>query len=318
MSYVYSIVTVVAIFSMLTLALNLQFGQGGVINFGLVAYFMVGAYTYAVLTQSPPTAVDEYAFGLEMSPFLAIPIAVAVAVVFAYVIAKPAFRLQPEYLALATFAFAQVLESVLLNVRSLANGSLGLSGIEPPAAMSIPFENYDMWFMIGVVVLLVVVYALVSRLTRSPFGSALRACRDDELAAAAIGKRVNAFRMKAFLVGAALAGLAGVAFTSYTTVATPGIFTADVTFTAFIALVIGGVGRNSGAVVGAAIFFGIEQLLDLVPLSGDTAQLVIALRTIVFGLVLILVLRFAPQGLMGIRLRRRSSRSPIEPKAVRA
>lgn len=308
MSYVYSIVTVVAIFSILTLALNLQFGQAGIINFGLVAYFAVGAFSYAILTQPPPTLVDDYVVGLELNPFLAAVLSVIAATLFAFLIGKPVLRLPEVYLALATFAFAQVLESVLVNVRAIGNGSLGMSGIEPPAAGIIPFESYDLWFMVAALGILALVYALVSRLTRSPFGATLRATRDDELAAAALGKRVEGFRMRSFLVGCALAGAAGVMFTAYTTVAAPSLFTADVTFTAFIALVIGGLGSNLGAVVGAAIFFGLEELLNLIPLSGDTVQLVTSLRVVVFGLALILVLRFAPQGLMGAR--KRFSRTP--------
>lgn len=231
-------------------------------------------------------------------------LAIIAAVVFAYLVGRPALRLQPEYLALATFAFAQVLQSVLVNVRALANGSLGLSSLEPPEAEKIPFASYDLWFMVGAVVLLAVVYALVSRLTRSPFGATLRAVRDDELAAAAVGKAGGRFRTRSFLVGSAIAGVAGVAYASYTTVATPGEFSADVTFTAFIALVIGGVGSNVGAVLGATIFFGIEALLKLIPISSNTVQYVESARLIPFGLALVLVIRFAPQGLAGVRLRR--------------
>jgi branched-chain amino acid transport system permease protein len=312
MNYVYSIVTIVGIFSILTLALNLQFGEGGIINFGLVAYFAVGAFAYAILTQPPPGELDEYAIGLELSPWLAAGIAVLAAAVFGVIVGGPVLRLEPEYLALATFAFAQVLESVFVNVRSLGNGTLGLSSIEPPAAASIPFDRYDLWFMVGVLVVAALTYLIVTRVSRSPFGDTLRAIRDDELAAEALGKRVERFRLKAFLLGCALAGVAGVLYTSYTTVAAPGLFTADVTFTAFIALVIGGLGSNLGALVGAVIFFGLQELLDLIPLSGETAQLITSLRIAVFGIVLILVLRFAPKGLMGIR------RGRGTPKAVQA
>jgi branched-chain amino acid transport system permease protein len=105
--------------------------------------------------------------------------------------------------------------------------------------------------------------------------------------------------MGAFLVGAGVAGLAGVVYASYTTHVAPELFTADVTFIAFIALVIGGLGSNLGAVVGAIVFFGIEELLDLIPLSGDTAVIVSSAKIIPFGLAVILVLRFAPGGLMG-------------------
>ena len=314
MNYVYGILTIIGIFSILTLALNLQFGEGGIINFGLVAYFAVGAFAYAILTQPPPSELDEYAIGLELSPWLAAPLAVLAAAVFGFIVGGPVLRLEPEYLALATFAFAQVVESVFVNVRSLGNGTLGLSSLEPPAAASIPFESYDLVFMIAVLVVAAITYALVTRVSGSPFGDTLRAIRDDELAAEALGKRVEVFRLKAFLFGCGLAGLAGVLYTSYTTVAAPGLFTADVTFTAFIALVIGGLGSNLGALVGAIIFFGLQELLDLIPLSGETAQIVTSIRIAVFGIVLILVLRFAPKGLMGLRRPRRVD----VPEAVQA
>jgi branched-chain amino acid transport system permease protein len=299
MNYVYGIVTVVAIFSLLTLALNLQFGQGGIINFGLVAFFAIGAFTYAILTQPAPTDLDEYVVGLELSPWAAAPLAIAASVAVAYLVGRPVLRLRPEYLALASFAFAQVLESLLINVRSLANGTVGLSGLEPPAAASIPFEDYDMWFMLGALVLLALVYALLARLTSSRFGVTLRATRDDELAAAALGKDVAGMRMRAFVLGCGIAGLAGIVYVSYTTLAAPELFTANVTFTAFIALVIGGLGSNLGAVVGALIFFGLEELLNLVPLSGETAQFFASIQVIPFGIALILVLRFAPLGIVG-------------------
>jgi len=301
MNYLYSVITVVAVFSLLTLALNMQFGQGGIINFGLVAFFAVGAFTYAVLTQPPPSDVDQYAIGLEMNPWPAAAIAVAASVVVAFALGKPALRLRPEYLALATFAFAQVLESLLINVRSVANGSIGLSGLEPPFVAALPFESYDLWFMVVSLAVLVVTYLIVHRMVRAPFGPSLRATRDDEIAAAALGKPVAKLRMRAFVLGAAIAGVAGVLYASYATVVSPELFTANVTFTAFIALVIGGTGSNLGAVAGAAIFFGLEELLNVLPLSGDTAQFVATARIIPFGLALILVLRFAPQGLLGSR-----------------
>jgi len=311
MTYLQSIITVVAVFSLLTLALNLQFGHGGIINFGLVAYFAVGAYAYAILTQPSPEVIDDYAWGFEMSPWLAAPVAVAAGVAMAYVVGRPALRLKPEYLALATFAFAQVLESVLINVREVGNGTLGLSRIAPPADEAIPPADYSLWFMIGALTLVVVVYALLDRLTSSPFGVGLRAGRDDELAAAAVGKNTGGFRLRSFLLGAAIAAVAGIVYASYTTVAAPSLFTADVTFTAFIALVIGGLGRNVGAVVGAVVFFGIEELLNLIPLQGDMAQVLASARLIPFGLALILVLRYAPGGLTGSLSRGRRSEGKV-------
>jgi branched-chain amino acid transport system permease protein len=298
-TYVYSIVSVAAIFSLLTLALNLHFGIAGLVNFGVVAYFAVGAYVYVICTQLPPTPLDQYTWGFELPPLVGILAGIAAAVAFAALTGWPCLRLREEYLALTTFAFAEVLHSLLLNVREVGNGSRGLSNVLPPFYDSIPGDSYDLTFMVAMLAVLAVVVVALYRLTRSPFGATMRAIRDDELAAAAIGKRITSFRLRSFLTGAAIAGLAGVLFGWFTSVVSPGQFTADVTFTAFIALVIGGLGSNVGAVVGAFVFFGAEELLRLLPTSSETAQLMAELRLIPFGIALILVLRFRPQGLVG-------------------
>lgn len=301
MSYIESIVTVAATFSLLTLALNVQFGMGGLVNFGIVAFFEIGAYVYAIVTQPAPTSLDQYKFGLNASPWLAIVLAIGAAVAFAYLTSRVVLRLRTEYLALATFAFAEMLNSVLANTGALGNGQLGLSNINPPAASSLPARNYDLWFMVGTVVILLFVWWAVAKVERSSFGATLRAIRDDPIAAAAIGKKVEQFRVKAFLFGAAIASVAGMVYAWYTTTATPELFTSNVTFTAFIALVIGGVGSNTGAVLGAFILFGLQQLLKLLPTTANNAQLIDSLQLIPFGLILILMLRFRPSGLLGNR-----------------
>lgn len=299
MTYVLSIIALASVFSLLTLALNLHFGIAGLINFGIVAYFAVGAYTYAILTQPPPGALDKYVAGLELPAWAGVLGGVVTAVLFAVVTGWPCLRLRTEYLALTTFAFAEVLNSVLRNTGAIGNGTRGLSNILPPFYTTFPIEDYDLWVAGLMVAILLVTTVAMQRLSASPFGATLRAIRDDELAAAAIGKRVARFRLEAFLAGAALAGVAGILFAWYTTLVSPDLFTANITFTAFIALVIGGVGSNYGALIGSFLLFGIQEAIRVVPLSDDAAQLLSSLRPVPFGLALILILRFRPQGLAG-------------------
>ncbi len=293
---VFSILTLAAVYALLTLALNLHFGMAGLINFGIVAYFAVGAYGYALATQPPPSAIDSYIIGLGLPSWAGILVGVAAAVLFALLTGGPTLRLRGEYLALTTFAFAEVLHSVLVNVGGLANGQRGLSSIFPPFYDSIPFALYEECMLAGVLVILGAVFALQAHLTRSPFGATLQAIRDDELATQALGKVVASFRLKAFLAGAAIAGLAGILYAWQSTLVAPDLFTADVTFTAFIALVLGGVGSNRGAVVGAFVLFGITEALTLLPISAESFQVVSAIRSIVLGLIVILVLRLRPKG----------------------
>jgi branched-chain amino acid transport system permease protein len=298
-TYVISIVALASIFSLLTLALNLHFGLAGLVNFGIVAYFAIGAYVYAIVTQQAPGPLDQYAVGLGWPGWAGVVIAVVAAVLFAAVTGWPALRLRAEYLALTTFAFAEVLNSLLLNVRQIGNGTRGLSNVVPPFEKQLPASDYDLWFAVITLATLLLATLALTRLASSPFGATLRAIRDDELAAAAVGKPVGRFRLEAFLAGAALAGLAGIFYASFTTLVAPDLYTADITFTAFIALVIGGVGSNVGAIVGAFALFGLEQAIKVVPLSEGASQLASSLRLIPFGIALILMLRFRPQGLAG-------------------
>lgn len=299
MSYLYSVITLAGIFGLVTLALNLQFGFTGLINFGIVAYFAIGAYAYAIVTISPPTTIDRYAFGFGASPWLGLVVAIAAAVAFAAVTGWPTLRLRGEYLALTTFAFAEVVNSLLVNVQEIGNGTRGVSGILPPLYERFPADSHELAFLVITVVAVAVLFAALSRLGHSPFGATLMAIRDDELAVQALGKPVSSFRMKAFLAGAAVAGVAGALYASFTSFISPGMFTADITFTAFIALVIGGLGSNVGALAGAAVFFGLEELIRSLELTPETAQLVASLRLVPFGLALILILRLRPQGLLG-------------------
>ncbi len=293
---IFSVASLAAVYALLTLALNLHFGMAGLINFGIVAYFAVGAYGYALATQPPPSSIDSYIIGLGLPSWAGVLVGVAAAVLFALLTGAPTLRLRGEYLALTTFAFAEVLHSVLVNVGGLANGQRGLSSIFPPFYDSVPFTLYEEYILAGVLVLLVAVFLLQAHLTRSPFGTTLRAIRDDELASQAVGKVVTSFRLKAFLAGAAIAGLAGILYAWQTTLVAPDLFTADVTFTAFIALVLGGVGSNRGAVVGAFVLFGITEALTLLPISAESFQVVSAIRSIVLGLIVVLILRLRPKG----------------------
>lgn len=296
---IFSVMSLAAIYALLTLALNLHFGMAGLINFGIVAYFAVGAYVYALATQPPPGAIDSYVVGLGLPSWAGVILGVVAAMLFALLTGGPTLRLRGEYLALTTFAFAEVLHSVLVNVGGLANGQRGLSSIFPPFYERIPFAFYEEYMLVGVLAVLVAVFALQRHLTRSPFGLALRAIRDDELASQALGKVAPTFRLKAFVSGAAIAGLAGILYAWHSTLVSPALFTADVTFTAFIALVLGGVGSNVGAVVGAFVLFGVTEALTFLPISADNFQIIDSIRTIVLGLIVILILRFRPRGAVG-------------------
>ncbi|MEO8857076.1 MAG: branched-chain amino acid ABC transporter permease [Burkholderiaceae bacterium] len=250
------------IYALLCLALNVQWGYGGLFNAGIAGFFGVGAYTSALLTAASSGGRHVGGFALP------IPIGLAgaalVAGVTGWAVARICVRLKSDYLAMASIGIAEILRLVIVNEQWLTNGSLGISNIPRP------FENLvggqaSAW------VFVVVVWTIVgaswygcNRLYDSPWGRALRAIRDNEEAARAVGKDVDRLRLQTFVIGSALMGIAGGLSASYFKFLSP---TATdpllITFLVWVMLVAGGSGNNRGAVVGALTIWGIWSVTEI-------------------------------------------------------
>ncbi len=283
-----------SLFSVLTLALNFQYARGGMINFGTVAYFAAGAYAYAIITQEPPSGLDQYMFGFGAPWWLGVAGAGAAAFAFAVVTGGPTLRLRGEYLALTTFAFAEVFHSLLLNERRIGNGSVGLPNVSRPDFGSL--AAYDTLIYTGAAFLLMVATILLfRRILRSPYGRALDAVRDDEVAAKAIGKDAARLRFQVFVLSAIPMGIAGALYAMVTTLVAPNLFTAEVTFFVWIALVLGGERTILGAVLGTVALVAFQELVRAVPFeSVRSAQIAASIEEVVTGLLFIIVLRWQP------------------------
>ncbi len=283
-----------SLFSVLTLSLNLQYARGGMINFGTVAYFAAGAYAYAIVTQEPPSGLDQYLVGLH-GPWWAGFLAAGVAsMAFAVLTGWPTLRLRGEYLALTTFAFAEMLHSLLVNERRIGNGTVGLANVErpDPASLGLP----DAWAYAGAAFLLMLATALVfRRLLASPYGRAIDAVRDDETAAEAIGKDIARLRFEVFVISAVPIGFAGALYAMITTLVSPDLFTAEVTFFVWIALVLGGERTILGAALGTMALVGFQEVVRAIPFeSVRAAEIAAAGEDIVTGILFILILRWQP------------------------
>jgi branched-chain amino acid transport system permease protein len=303
-----TLITVASIFGVVTLVLNMQYGQAGMINFGVVAYFAAGAYTYVLLTQSPPSSLDEYIIGLDQPVWVGFLGAAVAGLVFAAITGWPTLRLRGEYLALTTFAFAEVFHSFILNEQRFANGTRGLVGLERPFRDQINFVDYDIFFAGAALVFLVIVYLIFERIVRSPYGRALEALRDEELALTTVGKQTSRFRLEVFLFTAPFAAMAGAFYIWYTTLALPELFTAEVTFIVWIALILGGEGSNRGALIGIFLVVAFEELVRAIPFTTvRAAQMAAEMEVAALGLLLIIFLRWQPFAAMA-RVRRRVAR----------
>lgn len=287
-----TIVTYGCMYAVLTLSLNLQYARGGMINFGTVAYFAAGAYAYAIVTQEPPSGLDQYLVGLDAPWWAGVIAAGAAAALFAVITGGPTLRLRGEYLALTTFAFAEVLHSFLLNERRIGNGSVGMANVTQPDTALIDTA----YMYAGAAVALMLATTLFYRqILRSPYGRAMDAIRDDETAARAIGKDVERIRFQVFVLSAVPIGFAGALFAMITTLVAPDLFTAEVTFFVWIALILGGERTILGAILGTLVLVSFEEVVRAIPFETvRAAQIAASVEQIVTGIVFIMILRWQP------------------------
>ena len=287
-AYLVTILSLVGIAIILGLALNLQWGLCGMVNFGMAGFFALGAYTAALVA-------------LAGAGTLAATVAAAVIVALACgATALISLRLSDEYLAILTLGFGEVIRLVILSEEWLTGGSLGLPGIPRPLWGLVNEKSYDELFLVILLVVVLVLFLLLERLIRSPFGRAVRAVREDDVVAATLGKNVVMLRVKAFALGGAIIGIAGAFHAYYLTYIDPSQFSAIITAYTFMAVIAGGRGSNRGLLIGAATIMilieGSRFLKDMVQVL-DATQLA-AIRLILIGLGLILFLIYRPQGFM--------------------
>ena len=290
-AYLVAVGIVALIYMLLTIGLNLQYGYTGLINFGVVAFFAIGAYASALLTLA----------GWPLLP--AFLVAIAVAGIAAYPIGLLSLRLSDDYLAVVTLGFSEVVRLLIQQEQWLTKGVQGLPGI-PRIFGSLGVGGYADLATLGVLAVCNgAAVALIAHLVRSPYGRLIQAIRDDEVAVEAIGKDPRRYKVQVFMLGAGLAGLAGAFYAHFITYLSPEQFLPLVTFYVWIAMIIGGTGRTSGAVAGSLILMvfleGSRFARDWIP--GVSEVQMASVRLAIVGLALILFTLYRPQGLMGRR-----------------
>jgi branched-chain amino acid transport system permease protein len=287
-SYLVSMATFAAIYAILALALNVMWGMTGMVNLGLVGFYAFGAYVSALLTVKLGAPIV-----LGMAAALIGTAAIAALTTLGLT------RLRDDYLAIVTLGFAEVVRIVAENEIWLTRGTDGISGIPQPLKATLGADFNVAYLAFCMAILGVVLFAL-ERVRTSPFGRALRAIREDPQIAAFAGKNVLSFKLKAFAIGGAIAGLAGALYGHYTSYIVPEIFVPLLTIYIFLALTAGGLGNNWGAVLGACVVvFGLESTRFLIgAIPSLSAERLAAFREFLVGLGLLLVLYFRPRGLL--------------------
>jgi len=311
------------IFAILSLGLNIQWGYTGLFNIGIAGFYAVGAYTSALLSGPPPLALDWRVVGGYQFPFVVGLIgAMGVSGILAFLIGIPTLKLKEDYLAIATIGIAEVIRLILKNEAWLTNSVWGLKNL--PSPLQGPIESkislflvshpdfprwlnaliskgYN-WFYLFIVFLFIgVLYLASERIIRSPWGRVLRAIREDEAVAAVSGKDVFWFKMQSLVLGAMMMGLAGGLYAHFAKFIDAMTFEPMFgTFIIWLMLIAGGSGNSKGAILGAFVIWAVWAATDF--MTGHTQMAGYregALRVILIGVLLEVILLIRPQGILG-------------------
>jgi|FaiFalDrversion3_1042247.scaffolds.fasta_scaffold01331_5 branched-chain amino acid transport system permease protein len=285
-AYTFDVIFYIGLYAILTLSLNLQFGFTGLSNFGIVAFFMIGAYTWAVTTMA------------GAHPIIGFIASMISAGIIGFLISLPALRLRGDYLALATFVFAEITRLIIMNIKELG-GALGIPFV--PQIFSMQNLEREIYIILNVIIVyLVFVGFLVMTylLLHSPFGRTILAIREDEEAAQAMGKPTVRYKSQIFFLGSVMCGAAGALYAQYLGFTGVDLFTLTVTFSIWIMCIIGGSDSLLGAPVGAAI---VELLSRSLRVAKDYFSLPIDPNNLMFiltGVLMVIFILYRPTGIV--------------------
>ncbi len=290
--YLMRIIIMIGIYSMLALGLNLLTGYTGQVSLGHAGFYAIGAYTSALLSLK-----------LGFSFFPAAIGGVLAASICGLLLGLPTLRLKGTYLSIVTLGFGEIVKMVLTNWDKVTNGTLGLKNIPRPVIFGIKLTlaNNGLYYMMLALVAIVTVVCVL--IIRSKIGRALISIKEDEFAATMMGIKTTKYKILAFVISAAITGLAGAFYSTVIGFIEPNSFTFDVSTLIISVVILGGMGTIRGMFLGALILIAFPEAF----------RFLMDYRFVVYGLVLVFMMRFRPQGILGWK-----SQMPYKlPKAVR-
>lgn len=291
-------------YAIITLGLNLQWGYTGLFNVGVAGFVALGAYTSALLT-TPPQA--GHLAGLNWPVAAGMAAAMLVTGLVGALVGAVALRLRQDYLAITTFGIAVTIQLFANNATALTGGPFGVQFIPKPMqawlGTGLP---WTLAYLGMAVALLGVAYVALEKLVNSPWGRVLRAIREDEDAASALGKAAFVFRLQSFVIGSMLMGLGGAVYAHFVGFIAPDDFLPILTFQLWAMLIVGGSGNNRGAMLGAFVVWGFWSaagglMRGWVP-QAEQARAA-ALQVVLIGCLIALMLVLRPKGICGEQLK---------------
>jgi len=299
-------------YALLAIGLNLHFGYAGLLNFGQIGFALLGGYGVGIMTVT-----------YDQPLWLGILVGLAASALLAVVLGIPTLRLRADYLAIVTIAASEILRLVFRSTASdpVTGSTNGLFGFAGPFTELSPFDpgrqysllgmrfyGDDLWAMVVGWTLVLALCGLVYLLSHSPWGRVLKAVREDEDAARSLGKNVFVYKMQALVLGGMIGGLGGIFNALQTKSINPDFYSTAQTFFAFGALILGGAATVFGPVLGAMLFWFLLTIPDALlrqaisgpdPLLALSEQQVGAMRYILLGVLIAVMMVFRPQGILG-------------------
>lgn len=284
MEYIIHLAIFSSIFSLLAISLNLVVGYTGLLSVAHAAFYGIGAYGTAIFLLS-------YQFPFWAAVLLAMAVTALCALLIGIVMSK--FR--GDLYALASLGFNSIVFSIFLNWEDVTRGPLGIPGIPRPTLLGFSFKENGEFLLLCIIVLLLG-YLAARALTQSSFGRTLKAIREDEQATQIFGYRTLYFKLAIFVIGACFASVAGSLYATYVSYIDPSTFTVLESIFILAMIILGGLANLHGAIIGAVFLVLLPELLRFVGFSPDIAA---QMRQVVYGLLLILLMLYRPQGLFG-------------------
>lgn len=298
-AYKIRILNLSAIYVILALSMNLINGFTGLFSLGHAGFMAVGAYTTALLTMPASAKVQNFFLTPIIKPLesLSVPFIVALIVAgllsafVAFLIGAPALRLRGDYLAIATLGFGEIIRVIFTNTQSITNGALGLKGIP---------NTTNLWWSFGFAAATVL---LIGLLINSSYGRALKAIREDEIAAQSMGINLFNHKVLSFMIGAFFAGIGGGLLGNLLGTIDPNMFRFVLTFNILLIIILGGMGSITGTIISAFVITIAQEVLRFLDEGINIGSFAIpgvtGLRMVIFSALLMIVVLFFNRGLMG-------------------
>ncbi|MEO0129642.1 MAG: branched-chain amino acid ABC transporter permease [candidate division WOR-3 bacterium] len=284
MNYLLHILIMICIYVILTLSLNLVVGYAGLLSLCHAAFYGIGAYTTTLLMVKA---------GINFFP--AVIGGIIFAIIVSLIVSVPSFRLKGDYFVLAGLGFQIIIFSILYNWVGLTRGPYGIPGIPRPNILGFEFDSIPVFFVLSLVLALLVTF-LTKTLYDSPFGLVLKSIREDEIVALSLGRDINYFKTSAFAISAGIAAIAGSLYATYVTYIDPTSFTIDESIFIITIVLVGGSGNLKGPIIGTVFMIILPELLRFLGIPDTIAPNV---RQMIYGVVLIFLMRKRPQGIAG-------------------